>query len=169
LGVTSGAGATEAANLVQLIASNTPAAEPAAPPTRLRTIDVMSATGATRTIRLGEMEMMDKGEMSMMFTINDKSFPDVPEIASSSGSRELWRIVNETEMDHPFHLHGFFFQPEGKRELKDTINIPGKATVPLIVDFDARQDAAGSWAYHCHILEHAEGGMMGVVKVGQGN
>lgn len=68
-------------------------------------------------------------------------------------------------MDHPFHLHGFYFQRRGGPEWKDTINIPAMATVELIVDFAARPGAAGDWLFHCHILEHAEGGMMGEVNV----
>jgi FtsP/CotA-like multicopper oxidase with cupredoxin domain len=45
------------------------------------------------------------------------------------------------------------------------INVPAGATVPLGVDFSAYDGAAGGWMYHCHILEHAEGGMMGEVTV----
>ena len=40
---------------------------------------------------------------------------------------------------------------------KDTLNVPCKKTVRSAV----RYEAAGRWMYHCHILEHAERGMMG--------
>jgi len=62
-------------------------------------------------------------------------------------------------------MHGFFFLPMGQREWKDTINVPGKQTVVIMPHFDERDGAAGSWMYHCHILNHAEGGMMGEIRV----
>jgi FtsP/CotA-like multicopper oxidase with cupredoxin domain len=78
------------------------------------------------------------------------------------------RLENESEMDHPFHLHGFMFQRRAAAanvEWTDTVNIPALSTVELGVDFAAREGAAGDWLYHCHILEHAEGGMMGEARV----
>lgn len=68
-------------------------------------------------------------------------------------------------MDHPFHLHGFRFQIDSRREWMDAVNVPSGATVRILPEFDGRSGAAGLWMYHCHILEHAEGGMMGEVQV----
>jgi FtsP/CotA-like multicopper oxidase with cupredoxin domain len=45
---------------------------------------------------------------------------------------------------------------------KDTVNVPFEQTVRFLVRFDERP---GDWMYHCHILDHAEGGMMGIVAV----
>ena len=73
-------------------------------------------------------------------------------------------------MDHPFHLHGFFFQVLEKNGLRqplepmgneDTIIVRMKSSMKLVTRFDE----PGHWMYHCHILEHAEGGMMGEVHV----
>ena len=44
---------------------------------------------------------------------------------------------------------------------KDTINVPAKSSFKAAAKFDE----PGRWMYHCHILEHAEGGMMGEVSV----
>ena len=44
---------------------------------------------------------------------------------------------------------------------KDTVNVPQKQTVCFVV----RYDALGRWMYHCHILEHAERGMMGELTI----
>lgn len=99
------------------------------------------------------------------FLINGFPYPDVPRLTSALGSVEQWRVVNESDMDHPFHLHGFYFQTAGHREWNDTINVPTKSEVTLQVDFRERPGATGSWLYHCHILEHAERGMMGEVDV----
>jgi FtsP/CotA-like multicopper oxidase with cupredoxin domain len=73
-------------------------------------------------------------------------------------------------MDHPFHLHGFFFQvlarsgvpvPDDALANKDTLVLPQKTTTRIV----ARFDRPGGWLYHCHILEHAERGMVGVIDV----
>jgi FtsP/CotA-like multicopper oxidase with cupredoxin domain len=64
------------------------------------------------------------------FSINGETFPDVRPLAAELGAVEDWTIVNTTEMDHPFHLHGFRFQImeiEGQAHpaaWRDTINIP---------------------------------------------
>ena len=75
---------------------------------------------------------------------------------------------NPAEMDHPFHLHGMSFQivdaagvPLEPRGWKDTVNVPQLQTVRIAVRFDA----PGRWMYHCHILEHAELGMMGELAI----
>ncbi len=69
-------------------------------------------------------------------------------------------------MDHPFHQHGFFFQARssaGASPLvwKDTVIVRSGSKLELV----SRYDELGHWMYHCHILEHAEGGMMGAITV----
>jgi FtsP/CotA-like multicopper oxidase with cupredoxin domain len=80
------------------------------------------------------------------------------------GELQVWDVVNETKMDHPFHLHGFFFQvievngaPPEFLSWEDTINVPAKGRVRIAWLPD---DRPGSWMYHCHILEHHAAGMM---------
>jgi FtsP/CotA-like multicopper oxidase with cupredoxin domain len=77
--------------------------------------------------------------------------------------------VNKSLMDHPFHLHGFFFQVlsvNGKapafRSWEDVVNLPPRSTTRIAWMPD---DRPGSWMYHCHILEHHEAGMMGHFEV----
>ncbi len=102
------------------------------------------------------------------FTINGAGFPHHEPIQAVENEIEIWSVQNDTEMDHPFHLHGMFFQaidtdgvaPEHQGN-KDTVNIPRASTVRLAVE----HDALGTWMYHCHILEHAERGMMGALEV----
>jgi FtsP/CotA-like multicopper oxidase with cupredoxin domain len=83
---------------------------------------------------------------------------------------QVWVVKNETQWDHPFHLHGFFFmlldgndRPLRPLAWKDTVNVPMKAAAKLLVTFDERP---GTWMFHCHILDHADGGLMGTVHVG---
>ena len=106
----------------------------------------------------------------LVFMINDAVYPDVPPVMVETGGLRILDIKNDSEMDHPFHLHGFFFQVLEKNGLrqplesmgnKDTIIVPMKSTMKLVTRFDE----PGHWMYHCHILEHAEGGMMGEVHV----
>lgn len=91
------------------------------------------------------------------------------DVSSSLGSTEIWEIENLVGMDHPFHLHGFQFQlldrngvPEPARRWKDTVNIPKHETARFIVRFE---NYAGKWMFHCHILDHEDNGMMGVLEI----
>ena len=81
------------------------------------------------------------------------------------GELQVWDLVNVTAMDHPFHLHGFFFQvldvngkPPAYRSWEDVVNLPPRSTVRIAWMPD---DRPGRWMYHCHILEHHAAGMMG--------
>jgi FtsP/CotA-like multicopper oxidase with cupredoxin domain len=72
-------------------------------------------------------------------------------------------------MDHPFHLHGMFFQvlsvngvpPVVPWGWKDTVNVPRGSKLRFAVQLDP----PGRWVFHCHILEHAERGMMGELVI----
>jgi FtsP/CotA-like multicopper oxidase with cupredoxin domain len=85
------------------------------------------------------------------------------------GDLQVWEISNTSLMDHPFHLHGFFFQvieENGKspayRAWKDSYNLKPKSKIKIAWMPDNRP---GEWMYHCHILEHHEAGMMGHLEV----
>jgi FtsP/CotA-like multicopper oxidase with cupredoxin domain len=102
------------------------------------------------------------------FTINGKSFPATQPLMAKQGERVLVRYMNEGLMIHPMHLHGMPMTviaqdgyPLPQPYLCDTLNIaPGQR-------FDAIVEATelGVWAFHCHILSHAETrhGMFGMV------
>ena len=79
-----------------------------------------------------------------------------------SGRSKTW-----SRMDHPFHLHGFRFQvldrdgvPEPYLSWKDSVNVPKHGKVRIAVRFE---DFAGKWMFHCHILDHEDMGMMGIL------
>jgi len=143
-----------------------PAGSPAAPlPDQWGTVDPITVDGATprRQFVLRE-EVVTGAEPA--FSINGERYPDVTPVAGSTGAVEIWELENMTEMDHPFHLHGMFFQvldEAGTPRLgwKDTVNVPREQTVRLAVALGS----VGRWMYHCHILEHAERGMMGELLV----
>ncbi len=122
---------------------------------------VTDGSTATRVFTLTEIE--DRGDGLPQFLINGEFWPFNTPIGALYGDTEIWEVRNETEMDHPFHLHGMFFQVEGAplAGWKDTVLVPRQTTVRFAVRYTAR----GMWMYHCHILEHAELGMMGSLVV----
>ena len=75
------------------------------------------------------------------------------------------KLVNNTMMAHPIHLHGFFFEVvnghAGRHPRKHTVNVlPGG-----FVRFDFTADAPGDWAFHCHLMMHMHAGMFNIVTV----
>lgn len=130
--------------------------------------DIEPFPAASKTVPITLNEKTENGEL--VFTINDGVYPNVPTVMVERGGGRLLEVKNASEMDHPFHLHGFFFQmlerngapvPLETTGNKDTIDIPAETTLKLLTRFDE----PGMWMYHCHILEHAEGGMMGEIHV----
>jgi FtsP/CotA-like multicopper oxidase with cupredoxin domain len=126
-------------------------------PTELRTIEKLDVTNAIeRTLDL-TIAIKPKVEMG----VNGVPYWNAKPLEVDLGATEVWRIVNNTDFAHPFHLHGYFFQVlDDARvlEWKDTVNVPTKSEIRVAVRFD---DRPGVWMYHCHILDHAEVGMMG--------
>ena len=140
-------------------------------PDRLRTIEPLAPNNAVanRVVKLSERLSIRRGTD---FMINDEMHhTDKP---VTVGELQIWDIENASHMDHPFHLHGFFFQvidvngvSPAFRSWADTVNVPpsGRVRIAWIPD-----DRPGLWMYHCHILEHHAGGMMAnfaVVRSGE--
>jgi FtsP/CotA-like multicopper oxidase with cupredoxin domain len=131
-------------------------------PERLRTITPLAdaSAPATRTVTFGEKYSLLRG---MDFMVNGE--PHHRDRPVKVGELQVWDVVNSSHMDHPFHLHGFFFQVlsvDGEAPAwvswEDVVNLPPKSTTRIAWMPD---DRPGSWMYHCHILEHHEAGMMG--------
>ena len=85
------------------------------------------------------------------------------------GTTEIWQIENVVGMDHPFHLHGFRFQvldvdgvPERYPSWKDSVNVPKHGVARIVIRFE---DFGGKWMFHCHILDHEDMGMMGILEL----
>ncbi len=112
------------------------------------------------------------GEPAPRLTINGKSFAmgRIDETVKL-GATEIWEIVSP-EMAHPFHIHGVHFRvlsedgdkPKAwNRGVKDTVLVENSAE--LLVTFTRPADTAAPFFYHCHLLEHEDGGMMGAFVV----
>jgi FtsP/CotA-like multicopper oxidase with cupredoxin domain len=103
------------------------------------------------------------------FTINGRGFPATAPIVARLGETIAIRFMNEGVMMHPWHLHGMPMRvvardgyPLGSASFTcDTLGVnPGERW-----DVVVKCDEPGAWAFHCHILPHAEGmdGMYGMV------
>ncbi|MGA7852843.1 MAG: multicopper oxidase domain-containing protein [Candidatus Acidiferrales bacterium] len=103
---------------------------------------------------------------------------NVPNIVVHQGDVEDWIIENRSTELHAFHIHQLHFlmvawrdTPVNEPFLRDTVNVPyfdGKTleypSVTLRMDF-RDPNTIGTFVYHCHLLEHEDGGMMGTIQV----
>ena len=151
---------TQPRELLTIEISRGPAATQVAIPATLRPIPALDTLRATvrRTVTFGQG------------MINNRHFDfSRVDFTTKLGATEIWKVENVVGMDHPFHLHGFQFQvierngePEPYRSWKDAVNVRRQETVRFIVRFD---DFPGKWMFHCHILNHEDQGMMGILEV----
>ena len=136
-------------------------------PIALRALDPVEAlpVDRTRDITFGAMGM-GSGE----FTIDGKAFAvDRVDTTAAIDTIEDWTITNASMMDHPFHLHVWPFRVVDRSNRtpldpgwRDTVNVPAGESVTVRVVF---RDFTGTAVYHCHILDHEDLGMMGVIRV----
>jgi len=103
---------------------------------------------------------------------------EVPNIVVKQGEVEDWIIENRSTELHAFHIHQIHFllldwsgTPVDEPFLRDTVNVPyfnGRMlqypSVRLRMDF-RDPNTVGTFVYHCHLLEHEDGGMMGLIRV----
>jgi FtsP/CotA-like multicopper oxidase with cupredoxin domain len=103
---------------------------------------------------------------------------NIPNIVAHQGDVEDWILENRSQELHAFHIHQvhfalmeFFGLPVNEPFLRDTVNVPywdGKnpiyPRVRLRMDF-RDPNAVGTYPYHCHLLEHEDAGMMGMIRV----
>ncbi len=104
------------------------------------------------------------------YTINGKGFPATVPIVAQLGDRVRIRYMNEGLQIHPMHLHGMpqlVVAKDGYAlpvpHMEDTVTVAPGERIDVIVEVTE----LGLWAFHCHILSHAEGpnGMFGMVTV----
>lgn len=96
------------------------------------------------------------GEYGLEWRLNRQANATEPLFEFTEGETVRILLRNEMGPEHPFHLHGQFFQIPGVTGLKDTVLVPGTSTVEII----GYMDNPGQWMLHCHINEHTELGMM---------
>jgi FtsP/CotA-like multicopper oxidase with cupredoxin domain len=106
-----------------------------------------------------------------IWTVNGKSAPEhvhEPFLELELGRSYVLAMRNDTAFHHPIHLHGHSFRviaragrPTRYREWQDTVFMDPHESVEIA--FVA--DNPGGWMIHCHILEHVQTGLMGVIRV----
>jgi FtsP/CotA-like multicopper oxidase with cupredoxin domain len=114
----------------------------------------------------------EEGQTPAIFTMDQQ-----PNIVVHAGTVEDWTIENRAQEDHIFHIHQLHFQvlaidgqPVNDPALRDTMDIPywsGSGpyhSITVRMDF-SDPNVVGTFVYHCHILEHEDGGMMGEIQV----
>jgi FtsP/CotA-like multicopper oxidase with cupredoxin domain len=116
-----------------------------------------------------EFGITQNSNKELHYTMDGKTLGHFPPVPARVGETQIWTIDNVTPWSHPFHLHGFFFQvldkngePVRPLEWKDTVSVPYKSKLSVIVRYD---DRPGMWMFHCHVLDHADGGLMGSVAL----
>ena len=111
------------------------------------TIDPVSRTGLDRCT----------------MTINGLSWPHSERLLYTQGDSIRWRVVNFTELDHPMHLHGFFFRVDTKGDgVTDSIYTREQqrmAVTEVVAPFQTmslawKAERPGNWIYHCHYAVH---------------
>jgi manganese oxidase len=95
--------------------------------------------------------------------INGLSWPHTERLAYTQGDSVHWRVVNFTELDHPMHLHGFYFRMNSKGNgLTDSLYTPEQqrmGVTEILPPFGTMSlswaaDRPGNWIYHCHYASH---------------
>lgn len=112
------------------------------------------------------MVLNDAGVIGL--SLNGKAFPETAPIVTKKGEWVLLHYYNEGLTGHPMHLHNqqqLVISKDGypldSPYRVDTLWIsPGERYSVLI-----KIDEVGTWAFHCHIVSHAEGpeGFLGMV------
>ena len=123
----------------------------------LKPTDALPPTRELQFHLTGNMERWTWG-------FDGKKFSEADPINIKLGERVRLALINDTMMEHPIHLHGFFFQVENGQDAmpsKHTINVKPGERVNVV--FTA--DTPGYWAFHCHLLYHMEMGMFRTVVV----
>ena len=121
-----------------------------------------------------EFYITEEGHKPRVFNPNDP----IPNVVARQGDVEDWVIENRSNELHAFHVHQIHFlvmdsdgRPVDEPFLRDTINVPyargtqlSYPSVRIRMDF-RDPNAVGTFVYHCHLLEHEDGGMMGTIQV----
>jgi FtsP/CotA-like multicopper oxidase with cupredoxin domain len=114
----------------------------------------------------------EEGQTPALFSMDQP-----PNIVVHAGTVEDWTVQNRAQEDHVFHIHQLHFQvlaidgqPVNDPALRDTYDIPYWSgtgpyhSITVRMDF-SDPNIAGTFVYHCHILEHEDGGMMGSIQI----
>jgi FtsP/CotA-like multicopper oxidase with cupredoxin domain len=141
---------------------------------------------ATRSLYFSEQNVGTNGGTQFYITVQGQvpklfTMDEPPAIVTNTGAVEDWTIENHSGEVHAFHIHQIHFLvtklngvPVPNPDLQDTIIVPNWSgsgpypSVTLRMDF-RDPNIAGTFVYHCHILDHEDGGMMAKIQVNPTN
>jgi FtsP/CotA-like multicopper oxidase with cupredoxin domain len=104
------------------------------------------------------------GRLTM--AINGLSWPHTERLDYTQGDSVHWRVINLSELDHPMHLHGFYFRMDAKGNGVTDSLYPSEqrrmAVTEMINPFATmaiswQAERPGNWIYHCHYATHISG------------
>ncbi|WP_338242450.1 copper resistance system multicopper oxidase [Aurantiacibacter hainanensis] len=135
----------------------------------LRYTDLRAKNANPHRMPTRSLEIHLTGNMERyMWSFDGKQFSAVTDDPIRFGYDERVRVklVNDTMMAHPIHLHGHFFELVNgagmtNQPLKHTLVVQPGSTAT----FDLTANEPGDWAFHCHLLYHMHAGMMQTVTV----
>jgi FtsP/CotA-like multicopper oxidase with cupredoxin domain len=156
----------------------------APPPTRAQRFSGLASVKPTtqRSLYFSELNTGTNGPGQFFITVDGQQprlfdGKNPPAIVTHVGAVEDWTVSNQSGEPHAFHMHQIHFlvtaingQPVTDPYLADTVTIPpwtGTGPYPNVtVRMDFRDpEIAGTFVYHCHILDHEDGGMMATIQV----
>jgi FtsP/CotA-like multicopper oxidase with cupredoxin domain len=162
----------ETVTLATMTVAGSPATAPPLPRALpAETPSTAPATGHRQiTLQMGEGGMGMGHGGGMGFTINGRTFdPARDDEVVTFGTVEEWTVINDSPMPHPFHLHTWPFTVLATSELtpptgvpQDVVLVQPHGWVTLRIPFTANP---GRSVFHCHTLDHGDGGMMATVNV----
>ncbi len=141
---------------------------------------------ATRDLYFSEQAVSTGAPVQFFITVQGQrpkvfNGNDPPNIVTNTGAVEDWTIENRSGEVHAFHIHQIHFLVESingvplqNPYMADTVIVPnwtGSGPYPNVkLRMDFRDpNIAGTFVYHCHILDHEDGGMMGKIQVNSTN
>ncbi|MER6352251.1 multicopper oxidase domain-containing protein [Streptomyces sp. NPDC001634] len=139
-------------------------------PSTLNTIDRYDTSDFTaRTITLGQ-----SGTTMLINGSAGTSMSSMAMISTTLGSKEIWTIKNNTQLEHSFHLHDVPYQlisingedPTGvELGWYDTYEVVGGGSIEIAMEFTDFSDDTYMYMLHCHLLQHEDEGMMASLMV----
>ena len=153
------------ATLATLVSEGTPMPSVALPTTFAPTEDLSRARVARR-----RTVVFSENAAGTVFYINGKIFDEKRvDMRAKLGTVEEWTIRNDSNEEHSFHTHTNDFQlmsingrPHHAHGWQDIASVPAKGTMVIRIRFATY---TGKTVFHCHILNHEDGGMMAVLQI----
>lgn len=140
------------------------------PPAPYHLLQAEEPTSLPADAPVREIELRLTGDMERyIWSFNNKTYEQEPTVPVKAGEVLRVKMINDTMMNHPIHLHGHFFRVLNHHgeysPLKHTVDVPpmGQRTIEFVAN------EYGDWLFHCHILYHMMSGMTRVFSYREGD